>query len=516
LSSPEAKTDTKKKSGKAESPVQPESAGSTATAVEEQEHSHDHDHAGHDHDHAHAHTHDHAAEPAMNEACKREISVAIPADVVSKATEKTIKKYQKLARIPGFRAGKVPSTIIKSRFMDDVRSEVVDALIPEHFRAEVEKQGLLPVSQPRVTDLHFQQGDPLTFKAVFEVLPEINVNGYTDLKTERKDTSVSDDELDEALKSLQERQAGYEAVEDRELKDGDYAQISFSGTAKGSKAVAEKKAELASKRAEQQDSTPPVQEAINQKVEEELAKPVEVDEVLVEIGGKKTVKDFSENLRGAKPGDERNFDVTYPEDFSDQRLAGQVMNYAVKIQGVKKKTVPELNDEFAKELGEFATLEELKSRIRENMEAERKHEIEHKEKEQLIDELVAKNDFPVPQALIDRQIDVRLERGFRALAAQGMKTEDMRKMNFDRLRLAQKDAAIREVKASLLLDKIADLEKLDATEEDIEKELEIAAAQTKQTVEALRSRLTKEGSLDRLRDRIRNEKALDFLYSRSA
>jgi trigger factor len=192
------------------------------------------------------------------------------------------------------------------------------------------------------------------------------------------------------------------------------------------------------------------------------------------------------------------------------------MNYAIKIQGVKKKTVPELNDEFAKELGEFATLDELKSRIRENMEAERKHEIEHKEKEQLIDELVAKNDFPVPQALIDRQIDVRLERGFRALAAQGMKTEDMRKMNFDRLRLAQKDAAIREVKASLLLDKIADLERLDATEEDIEKELEIAAAQTKQTVEALRSRLTKEGSLDRLRDRIRNEKALDFLYSRSA
>jgi trigger factor len=299
------------------------------------------------------------------------------------------------------------------------------------------------------------------------------------------------------------------------LQDGDYAQISFSGTAKGTKAVAEKKAEIASKKAEKNDS-PSVQDAINQKVEEEIAKPVEVNEVLVEIGGKNTVKDFSDNLRGAKPGDERNFDVTYPDDFNDQRLAGQVMSYAVKIQGVKKKNVPELNDEFAKELGEFATLEELKSRIRENMEAERKHEIEHAEKEKLIDELVAKNDFPVPQALIERQIDVRLERGFRALAAQGMRTEDMRKMNFDRLRSAQKDAAVREVKASLLLDKIAEIENLDATEEDINKELESAAAQSKQSVEALRSRLTKEGSLARLRDRIRNEKALDFLYSRSA
>jgi trigger factor len=509
LSSPESTTKKKKSAPEGEQPA----AVETTTAVTTEAHDHAHDHGdGHDHDHAHQHNH----EAPMNEACKREISVEIPADVVSKATEKTIKKYQKLARIPGFRAGKVPSTIIKSRFMDDVRSEVVDALIPEHFRAEVDKQGLIPVSQPRVTDLHFHDGEPLKFKAVFEVLPEIDVAGYAELKTERKDISVSDDELNEALKSLQERQAGYEAIEDRELRDGDYAQISFSGTAKGTKAVAEKKAEIASKKAEKNDSSPTMQDAIDQKVEEEIAKPVEVDEVMVEIGSKNTVKDFSDNLRGAKPGDERNFDVTYPDDFNDQRLAGQVMSYAVKVQGVKKKNVPELNDEFAKELGEFATLEELKSRIRENMEAERKHEIEHAEKEKLIDELVAKNDFPVPQALIERQIDVRLERGFRALAAQGMRTEDMRKMNFDRLRSAQKDAAVREVKASLLLDKIAELEKLDATEEDINKELESAAAQTKQSVEALRSRLTKEGSLARLRDRIRNEKALDFLYSRSA
>ena len=189
--------------------------------------------------------------------------------------------------------------------------------------------------------------------------------------------------------------------------------------------------------------------------------------------------------------------------------------YTVKVQGVKKKIVPELNDELAKELGEFSTLEQLKTRVRENMEAERKHEVQHLEKEKLLDELVAQNDFPVPQALIDRQIDVRLERGFRALAAQGMRPEDMRKMNFERLRQGQKDAAIREVKASLLLDKIADLEQLDATEQDINRELEIAAEQTKQSVEVLRSRLTKEGSLDRIRDRIRNEKALDFIYSQS-
>ena len=259
-----------------------------------------------------------------------------------------------------------------------------------------------------------------------------------------------------------------------------------------------------------------MQEAINKQVEDEIAKPVKVDEVLVEIGGKNTVKDFSDHLRGAKPGEERKFDVTYPEDFSDQRLAGQVMSYEVKIQGVKKKNMPELNDEFAKELGEFASFDELRKRIRENMEAERKHEIQHKEKDKLVDQLLEKNDFPVPQSLIERQIETRLDRGFRALAAQGMRAEDMKKMNFERLRAGQQDAAVREVKASLLLDKIAELENIDATDEDIQKELEIAAAQSQQTVEALRSRLSKDGSIERLKDRIRNEKALDYLYNKSA
>jgi trigger factor len=466
------------------------------------------------HDHGHDHgTHHH--EPEMNEECRREVKVEVPADEVTQATEKVIRKFQKAARLPGFRAGKVPVTIIKSRFMEDVRSEVVEALVPEYFRKAVDKEGYLPVSQPRITDLHFHEGEPLKFSAVFEVLPEIQVKDYRGLKAEKKDISVSQSEVEEALKTLQERQASYDAVEDRELKDGDFANISFSGRAKGTKAIAEKKAELAATK-ETGDEENKVQDAIEAAVEAESAKPVEVDDVLVEIGGKNTVKEFTENLRGANLGDERSFEVTYPDDFNDQRLAGQVMAYHVKVQGVKKKILPELNDDFAKELGEFATLDDLKKRIRENMEAERKHEIQHAEKDKLIDELVAKNEFPVPQALVERQIDVRLDRGLRALAAQGMKAEDMRRMNIERLRAGQRDAAVREVKASLLLDKIAEVENLEVTEEDINKEVEAAAEQTRQPVEALRAKLTKEGSLDRIKDRLRNEKALDFLYEHSA
>ena len=377
----------------------------------------------------------------MNPECKREVSIEIPADEVKKATDSVAKRFQKLAKIPGFRSGKVPESIVRSRFADDIRSEVVEQLLPKYYRDAVEKGGYKPVSQPYVTDLKFEEGKPVTFKAEFEVLPEITPKDYKTIQVERQDTSVNDDEVEDALKHLQEQHASFEPVDDRELKDGDFAQVSFVGKALGAKSFLDKKKEheeiKGGNRSETTDPTAKAQaevgDTISQAVEEEVNKPVEVKDVMVEIGGTNTVKDFSENLRGAKPGDERSFEVTYPDDFADQRLAGQVMHYDVKVLSVKKKVKPELNDDFAKELGEFATVDELRTRIRENMEAEKKHGIEHTAKEKLVDELVAKNDFPVPQALVNQQIDTRLERGLRALAQQGMREQDLKRLNFARL-----------------------------------------------------------------------------------
>jgi trigger factor len=456
----------------------------------------------------------------MNPECKREVLIEIPADEVSRATDSVVKRFQKLAKIPGFRAGKVPERIVRTRFADDIRSEVVEQLLPKYYREAVEKGSYKPASQPYVTDLKFEEGQPVTFKAVFEVMPEIAPKDYKSINVERQDVSVSDDEIEDALKHLQEQHASFEPIDDRELKDGDFAQVSFVGKALGSKKILDKKKELTEARSETTDLAGKAQaeigDAIAEAVEEEVNKPVEVNDVMVEVGGANTVKDFSEQLRGAKPGDERSFDVTYPDDFADQRLAGQVMHYDVKVLSVKKKAKPELNDDFAKELGEFSTLEELRNRIRENMEAEKKHGIEHTAKEKLVDELVANNDFPVPQALVDRQIDTRLERGLRALAAQGMREQDLRKLNFARLREGQKDAAVREVKASLLLDRIADLENIQVSDEELDREIESAAAQSQQTIESVRARLEREGALERIKDRMRNEKALDFLYRQSA
>jgi len=241
-----------------------------------------------------------------------------------------------------------------------------------------------------------------------------------------------------------------------------------------------------------------------------------MDDVLVEVGGATTVRDFSDNLRGARPGEERRFDVTYPDDFSDQRLAGKKLAYSITVKAIKQKVLPELNDDFAKSAGEFQSLEELKAKVREQLEVDKKHSAEHAAKDKMVEELVRRNDFPVPEALVDRQVDVRLERGLRALAAQGMRTEDMKKMDFSRLRAGQREAALREVKASLLLEKIANLENIEVTDEEVEHEIAALAKQMQQTPEAVRARLTRDGALDRIRNRIRSEKTLDFLYRRSA
>jgi trigger factor len=418
---------------------------------------------------------------------KREISVEIPAAEVARETELQIQRYQKSARLPGFRAGHVPASIIKQRFGEGLKNDVAEALIPKYFRREAEKQGLIPVSQPRVTDLQIHDGDPLTFKASFEVLPEIQVEGYKDLRADKPEITVTDEDVEQALNSVREQHATYATVEGRNLAEGDFAQASMDGKPKDGKDVADAK-----------------------------ANPVHMDDVLIEIGGKNTVPEFSQNLTGASPGEERVFDVSYPEDISDKRLAGKTFVYTVKVNGIKQKSLPELNDDFAKELGEFTSLDQVRKQIRENMEAEKRHAAEHEAKDKLVAELVKRNDFEVPESLVDRQIDLRLERGLRALAAQGMKMEDLKKMDLPRLRAGQREQAVHDVKSSLLLERIADLEKIEVGDDEVNREVESLAQQSKQTPETVRARLTQDGGLDRIRIRIRSEKTLNFLYHQSA
>jgi trigger factor len=475
---------------------------------------HQHDHEGGEGGHAHEHAHSHGSQlPPMDPVCMREVTVEIPAEAVEKQQQAIIDQYAKQARVPGFRKGKVPASVVKNRFKDEVTSDLVEQLVPQYFRAAVMKAGYRPVSQPHIFGLEFTPGEPMKFKAAFEVLPDFELGEYK-VKVEKPEVTVSDEEVEKEIKQLQERQASYDPVnEERGAKQGEFVQVSFEATPKGPEgegADAKSKGEPSSAKA--------AGDAAGGETEQksEAAKPVQMDEVLVEIGGANTIPEFSENLKGAKAGEERSFEVAYPADFYDHRLAGLTFNYKVKVNAIKTKSVPELNDDFAKELSnEFKTLEDLKQRIRENMELERRHQAEHDVKGKVVDELVAKHDFAVPRSLVEHQIDLRLERGLRALAAQGMKTEEMKRMDFARLRAGQREAAVKEVKSNVLLAKIAMKENIQVSDEELEQEITAMAQQMQQPADEVKRRLLQDGSIDRLRDRMRTEKALNFLYEQA-
>jgi trigger factor len=387
-----------------------------------------------------------------------------------------------VARVPGFRPGKAPVTLIRRRFADDIQGEVVQSLVPEYLEKALDEKKMTPVTRPEVDHVHFKEGEPLKFRAVFEVLPEFDLGDYKNLQVSIDEIKIGDEQVDKALEEMRERAATYVPVEGRAAKDGDYVLLKLMGTPAGG------------------------------------GDPVQADNILCHLGGEETLESFTENLRGANSGETKQFESRYPDDYPDEKLAGKTYNYSVDVQGIKEKKLPDLNDEFAKdaagEQGGVATLEELRKKIRENLDAAREHEQSSQGREKILELLVQQHDFPVPEALIESQMDVRLERVVRSLAAQGV---DPRAVNVDwvSLRRKQRDKAINDVKAELLLDRIATAEKIEATDEDVEKELATLAERSGESATALRARLTKQGALDRMKSKLRSDKVIEWLYRTS-
>ena len=453
-----------------------------------EEHGHSHE-DGHDHEHAHQHG------PSLNPELTREIAVDAPAEEVSKAFRTVIKRYQKLARIPGFRAGKVPESLIRSKFAKEVRQEVMEALVSEKFRGAIDEQKLRPVSEPQLMDLMLVDGQPLRFKAAFEVLPEFDVSGYDTVKVEKPAVALTDEEFAGEVDHLLDSYATVEPVEeDRPLAEGDWAEIQFRGDIKPlAQTVTE----------EGVTNTSPVE-------------PVTGDDVLIEIGGKNTLAAFNDALRGAKVGQELKFEVDYPADFGERRLAGQTVDYDLTVKAIKRKTYPERDEELAKQLGNYASWEEFEGQLRTRTEERKRDAVETGARNKMLDEIIEKYDFPVPESFVQQQIDARLERGLRALAQQGMTSDAMRKLDFARLRAAQRDEAEREVRASLVLDRIADAEGVTVTDTEIDNELLMLSIQAREPLETLRERLTKDGGLNRIREQMRREKTGNVLYEKLA
>ena len=410
--------------------------------------------------------------------CKREIELEIPAENVQKVTDKVARDIARIARIPGFRPGKAPITLVRRRFADDIQGEVVQSLVPEYLEKALDEKKLVPVMRPEVDKVEFKEGEPLRFRAVFEVLPEFQLGDYKNLQVQVGELEVGDAQVDKTLDQMRDRAATFVPVEGRAAQDGDSVFVKLSGTSSN-------------------------------------GEPVQADNILVPLGAEETLPSFTENLRGANVGETKRFEAQYPAEYPDPNLAGKTYDYTVEVQGIKEKKLPELNDEFVKEVageaGGIATLDELRKKIRENLDAQKEQHQTTEGHEKILEQLVKAHEFPVPEALIEGQMDSRLERVVRSLAAQGVDPRAMQ-VDWTALRAQQRDRSVADVKAELLLDRIATAENIDATDEEIDKEIATLAERSGESETAFRARLTKQGALDRMKSKLRSEKTIDWLY----
>jgi trigger factor len=416
----------------------------------------------------------------MTEAtCRRELELEIPAAEVQKAVERVAKEFARVARIPGFRPGKAPVTLIRRRFADDIKGEVLQSLVPEQIDKAVKEQNLAPITQPQVDKVDFAENGPLKFRAIFEVLPEVDLGAYKDLEVEVDAAPVTDADVDKAIEEVRERAATLVPAEGRALADGDYAQIKLTGIPPSGTGGGE---------------------------------PLRADSVLCHLGGEETLPAFTENLRGAQAGETRRFEVQYPAEYPDAKLAGKGNSYSAEELGIQEKKLPELNDDFAKQVSVAPTIEELRGKVRQGLEAESEMRQTAAVREQLLRKLTEAHDFPVPEALVQNQMDARLERAVRSLAAQGVDPRGV-KMDWAALRQRQRERAVEDVKAELLLDGIATAENIEVSEEDSEREIARLAERSGESAAAVRASLTKQGALDRMKSKLRSDKTLDWLRS---
>lgn len=419
----------------------------------------------------------------MTEAtCKREIELEIPAENVQKAEDKVARDIARVARVPGFRPGKAPVTLIRRRFADDIRGEVMQSLVPEYLEKALDEKKLVPVTRPEVDNVEFKEGEPLKFRAVFEVLPEFELGDYKNLTVQVEAAEVGDAQVGKMIDEIRDRMATFVPVEGRAADNGDYAVIKLIGTPVGG------------------------------------GEPVQAEGVLCHIGAEETLEAFTENLRGVSPGETKRFRSEYPKDYPDPKLAGKAYDYTVEVQGLKEKQLPEANDEFAKdaaaqssELAGVTNLAELRAKIRADLDAAKDQQQAAQAREKILELLVQRHDFPVPEALVESQMDARLERVVRSLVAQGV---DPRAVNVDwvSLRKRQQERALSDVKAELLLDRIATAESIDAIDEDVEKEIATLAGRSGESATAIRARLTKQGALARMKSKLRSDKTIEWLY----
>jgi trigger factor len=419
---------------------------------------------------------------------RKHIAFEVPPDVVEAEMARIAQGYGRSAKVPGFRPGKVPANVIRQRFRDQILYDVAHDLIPRLVGTALKERGLEPVATPDIRDVQIEEGQPLTFLADFETLPPIEPGEYTGLSLRRPPAVLEVGAIDKALEHLQQRAARWHPVEDRAAESGDTLLLDLT-RAKRTRLI-EIPGEPAPSPGEDD-------------------KPEALQNVSIELGAPANPPGFDGHLIGTRPGDQRAFPVSYPADYGIEELAGTTVDYQVSVKGIRRKEILTLDDEFAKEVSEFDTLDALRDRVRQDLQHEADHESDHQVRHDLLRELSSRVRH-VPESLVDAEIDRRLEEFVRRLMEQGidpMKAE----VDWQEFRTRQREPATETVRSTLVIDEIARREAIEATDTDVAQEIEKFAERAGRTAQAVRARLEKEGALDRIRAGVRREKTVAWL-----
>ena len=412
----------------------------------------------------------------------KNLVVEIPSTVVDAEIDKIARDYSKAARIPGFRPGKVPAKVVRQRFRDQILHDVVHGLIPRAVDEALRDKGIEPVDTPDIKDVVVEEGQPLKFTASFETVPPIDPGDYGSLSLSSRPSTVDEAAVEDALRNLQERSARYEPVEDRGVEHSDSVQLDLERTAA---------AESGETQTDRHDG------------------------VTVDLGAPANPPGFDEALLGLHVGDRKSFDVNYPADYAIADLAGTTVKYDVTVKAIRKRVVPPLDDEFAKDIGAFDSLDALRNRVRADLEHQLMHENEREARGELIRQIAERVDIEVPATLLNRELDRRVEEFVRRLIEQQvdpMKTN----INWEDFREKQRDAAAEAVKSALYLDEVARRENVTASDAEVDEEIARYAERSGRTPAAVRARLEKDGALSRVYAGIRRERTMDFLLSRAS
>jgi len=413
---------------------------------------------------------------------RKEIKIEIEPAEIKSAYDRVSNQYSKQANVPGFRPGHAPTSVVRARYKSEIRTEVLRELLPQAVSDAINEHSLAALGDPNVemdnsAALEHLGEVPLTLTVGVEVLPQVQLENYKGIEISRRKRPITDADVDRMVDSLRDASASLQPVEDRSSELGDTVTVNARGKF----------------------------------VDEPEAEEIKVDDVEVVLGGPNVQQEFTENLTGVKADESRTFLVDYPADFSSSGLAGKKVEYTTEVTAVRKKELPDLDDEFAKSLGgDFDSVEALKTKVREDLEARATVESERMLRDELIKKLLDAHQFEVPQTLLNHEINHRLQAVARQMMSRGVNPEDP-EINWDAAREEMQAQAEADIRASLLMEKIAEAENITISEEQVEAEIEAIATASQQPSWQVRAALTKDGGERSIAHRLRNRNALDLL-----